>query len=550
MLNKNSYLIDYFWLFVAIAIFFGFMLGCRALSVPDEARYSEIPREMLLFHDFITPHLDGVKYFEKPPFLYWVQSGMIALFGINEWALRLPTAFMGLLGCLATYTVGHYFFNRATGIISAVILATSPLYFGMARSITLDMAVTFWLTLTLFSFIVAVDLPWHSKARRNVCWLMYVAAALAVLTKGLIGVVLPGVVAFSWLLIFNRWRELKQLHLVSGILLFLAIALPWHILVQLKNPEFFNFYFIEQHFTRFLTKAMGRYKPIWWFIPILFVGIFPWVFFLPQALRFKWSERAQYQREIFFMLWAIEIFIFFSLSDSKLIPYILPVLPPLALLLAKFLQAGFQVDAGTSLSPHQRSMNISLKMLSVFSLLVIVGVLSTPFWKHVFTSAQAMYLYFMMVPFLLMLILPWFKWDLTRKILAVFLAQVLLLWSLIAAIPAFDLRPIKSLALQIKQLAKPNDIVASYGLYYQDLPVYTKRLVLIVSWKNELSFGYAHQPDAKERLIDQDDFWKIWQQSQRVFAVMDQNDFQNVSKKYPMYVIGTHDDDLLVSNKP
>jgi 4-amino-4-deoxy-L-arabinose transferase-like glycosyltransferase len=549
MLNKKSYLIDYLWLFVAIAVFFGFMLGCRALSVPDEARYSEIPREMLWFHDFITPHLDGVKYFEKPPFLYWVQSGMIAIFGINEWALRLPTALMGLLGCLATYTVGHYFFNRATGIISALVLATSPLYFGMAHSITLDMAVTFWLSITLFSFIVAVDLPWHSKARRNVCWLMYAAAALAVLTKGLIGIVLPGVIVFSWLLIFNRWRELKQVHLISGILLFLAIALPWHILVQLKNPEFFNFYFIEQHFTRFLTKAMGRYQPVWWFIPILFVGLFPWVFFLPQALRFKWSERARYQREIFFILWAVEIFIFFSLSDSKLIPYILPVFPPLVLLLGKILQDVLLSKIEPAAS-QVKGIDISLRALSIFSLMVVIGILTTPFWKHIFTSAQAMHLYILMIPFCILMILPWLQWNLPRKMLVLFLMQILLLWNLVAAIPAFDLRPIKSLALHINQLAKPNDIVASYGLYYQDLPVYTQRLVLIVNWKNELSFGYAHQPDAKERMIDQDTFWKIWQQPQRVFAIMDQNDYQIFSKKYPMHVISTHDDDLLVSNKP
>lgn len=541
--SKKTYFIDLLWLFFAIALFFGFMLGCRALSVPDEARYSEIPREMLWFHDFITPHLDGVKYFEKPPLFYWIQSGMVALFGMNEWALRIPTAFMALLGCLATYVVGHYSFNRVTGIAASLLLATSPLYFGMAHSITLDMAVTCWLTIALFSFIIAVDLPWHSQARRNVCWLMYAAAALAVLTKGLIGVVFPGMIAFSWFLIFNRWKELKQLYLISGLSIFFAIVLPWHILVQIKNPEFFHFYFIEQHFTRFLTKAMGRYQPVWWFFPILFAGLFPWIFFLPQAiaraLPKRWSERALYHREIFCLLWAVEIFIFFSLSDSKLIPYILPIFPPLALLLGR-LFADLHENTGIKLS---------FKMISLTGVLAILGILSTPFWKHVFSSAQSLHLYLLIFPLLLMILIPWLKCQLSRQYLGILFAQVLFLCGLLLAIPAFDLRPIKSLALEINRLAKPEDVVASYGLYYQDLPVYTQRLVLIVNWKNELSFGYAHQADAKNRMLDQDAFFKIWHSPKRVFAIMDQNDYSKLSKRYVIHVIDMHDDDLLVSNQ-
>ena len=184
MMKKNTWFFDCFWLALFLCLLFGWMLGSRALGVPDEGRYSEIPREMLWFHDFITPHLDGIKYFEKPPLLYWMQAGMMSWFGVNEWALRVPTAIMAGVGCLSTYATGRFLFDRRTGVLAALLLATSPLYFVMARSITTDMTVSVWITLTLFSFIVAMNLSPDSLAQRNMCWLMFASAALAVLTKG------------------------------------------------------------------------------------------------------------------------------------------------------------------------------------------------------------------------------------------------------------------------------------------------------------------------------------------------------------------------------
>lgn len=539
-MKKNTWYFDFFWLTAAILIFFCFMLGCRALSVPDEARYTEIPREMLFLHDFITPHLDGVKYFEKPPLLYWIQAGMIALFGINEWALRLPTAILAMFGCLSVYSAGRFLFNRSAGILAALLLASSPLYFAMAHSITLDMTVSVWLTITLLSFIAAIDLPIGSAARRNLCWLMFVAAAFAVLTKGLIGILFPGMICFTWLLIFNRWKDLLHLHLISGLIIFLLITLPWHILVQLKNPEFFQFYFIEQHFTRYLTKAMGRYQPVWWFVPILIIGIFPWIVFLCQAIaasvKTTWQNRSQKHREIFLLIWAAEIFIFFSLSHSKLIPYIVPVLPPLAILLAKYLQAS---------EVHK----IAYRVLAALAFVIAAAALVAPYLHHGFSSQAINALRLMAIPLLLMGLGVLFIGSARQKLYWLFFTQVLLLWSFVAVVPYFDLRPVKTLALKINQLAKPNDIVASYGLYYQDLPVYTQRLVLIVNWRNELSFGYAHQASAKERMIDAEQFWQLWQKPQRMFAVIDQEDYQRFSKQYPMHVLATHDDDLLISNQ-
>jgi len=547
-IKEKSWAVDIFWLTFFIVIFFGFLLGIRALSVPDEARYTEIPREMLLFHDVITPHLDGVKYFEKPPLLYWIQAGMLSLFGFNEWVVRIPTAVMGLLGCLGVYASGRWMFGRQAGILAALVLATSPLYFAMAHSVTLDMTVTLWLTMTLLCFIVAVDLPRETKARRVVAYGMYVGAALAVMSKGLIGIVLPGFVMLSWFFMFGRWREISALYLPSGICIFLAIVLPWHVLVQLKNPEFFHFYFVEQHFTRYFTKAMGRYQPFYWFVPVLLIGFFPWVIFFFARIKSLfpsfWATRATKHREIFLLLWAIEIFFFFSFSDSKLIPYILPCFPPLALLVGLSFSASLKEDVSARASLFSPEVPIAL-----FCALLIFLALSAHFWFPQLPEEALYSLMWMALPLLLMAAGILFFKSTFSKICCLLVTQILFLWSLIASVPHIDHRSIKPLALEINRVIQPGDIIASYGNYAQDLPVYTKQLVWIVDWTNELTFGLAHQPQAKNWVFEPSLFWQRWEGKKRIFALMDKDDYNANKDKYRIFVLATDANNMLVSNR-
>jgi 4-amino-4-deoxy-L-arabinose transferase-like glycosyltransferase len=543
-MKKNTWLFDYFWLTLALLIFFGIFLGSRVLSVPDEGRYSEIPREMLLFHDFITPHLDGIKYFEKPPLLYWIQTAAISLFGINEWGLRLPTALFAVLGSLSVYTAGRFLLGRVAAILATLVLATSPLYFAMAHSITLDMAVSVFITITLLSFITAIHLPELSRARRNVCWLMFIAAALALLTKGLIGIALPGLVIITWLLIFNRWRELTKIHFVSGLIIFLLISLPWHILVQIKNPEFFYFYFIKQHVLRYLTKAMDRYQPVWWFIPILVIGLFPWIIFLYQALRdaikISWADRWQKSIEIFLFIWAVEIFLFFSFSDSKLIPYILPVFPPVALLIGNYFY--YLIS--------RQNKKAAFMPLVWLSLALSFALFFARFLPLPLNAAQLLSLKYMAIPLILMAIGVYLLKGNELKISWVILTQVIFLGCFLFSVPNFDLRSVKPLALMIKQLAKPGDVVVNYGEYHQDLPVYSQHLVLIVNWINELEFGAQHQLSAKERLINPEQFWLLWQKPHRVFAIMDVNDYQAaLHHHHAIRVLAKYYNHLLISNQ-
>ena len=265
---------DIILLTVLTSLFFGLFLGSRPLSVPDEGRYAEIPREMAVTGDWVTPRLNGVKYFEKPPLVYWFTALSIKLFGLSEWSVRLAPALFSLLGCLSVYAAGTIFYGRRAGILSAIVLATSVLYYALSRTLILDMPVTALLSLSLCSFLIGLREPDGWK-RRALLYVFYAGCGLTMLTKGLIGIVIPGMIIFVWMLVMNQWSILRSLYLPSGIALFLLVAAPWHILVQRANPEFFQFYFIHEHFERYLTKVHARYKPFWYFIPVLAGGSSP-----------------------------------------------------------------------------------------------------------------------------------------------------------------------------------------------------------------------------------------------------------------------------------
>lgn len=338
--SRLSYCRNILLIIVLAAVLFGSFLGNRTLSVPDEARYAEIPREMISTHNYSMPRINGVKYLEKPPLFYWMEVGSIKLFGFNNWALRLPTAIMAILGLIATYSFTQRFYNRKTAWLSVSSLATMPLYFSMAHVITLDITVAVWLSISLFSCFSAIHTQSNTH-RRNLMWLAFATAGAAVLTKGLIGIILPCTIFGIWFLIFKQWRLLKKLFLPSSIIIFLIIAAPWHILIQTKAPEFFKFYFLDQQLLRYATMISHRYQPLWFYIPVVLLGAAPWVwrFFLPSSLKLlkkiNWQNRQRYQTEWFLFIWLTVVILFFSLSHSKLIPYVIPALPPIAILLAK-----------------------------------------------------------------------------------------------------------------------------------------------------------------------------------------------------------------------
>jgi 4-amino-4-deoxy-L-arabinose transferase-like glycosyltransferase len=329
-----------FALLAAFAVVWFCNLGYRDLIRPDEGRYAEIPREMIASGDWLTPRIDGYKYFEKPPLQYWVTAASFSAFGLNEWAARLWPGLTGFLGVLLVFWAGNRLFAPPAGLFGAMVAASSALYAIVGHLLTLDMSLSFLMSAAVFAFAVAQTQSAESERRR---WMLaaWGAMALAVLTKGLVGAVLPIGAVGAYVLLQRDWKLLSRLELLRGGLVFFAIAAPWFVLVSIANPEFPHFFFVREHLERFLTKEHDRYEPAWFFIPVLIGGMLPWVASLFPALARAWPRSAagSFDARRFLLVWCAVVFAFFSASSSKLIPYILPLFPALALLVGDYLRS-------------------------------------------------------------------------------------------------------------------------------------------------------------------------------------------------------------------
>lgn len=509
----------------ALTVWFGYELGTRPLWSPDEGRYAEIPREMAASGDYITPRLNGVKYFEKPPLVYWLAAGSIKLFGVTEWAVRLWPALFALLGCMAMYFLGRRLYGTRTGFLAAIVLATNPLYDLMGGALTLDMPVSAWLTIALMAFLLGVR---ESPGIRRRLWLYlcYVSMALAVLTKGLIGIFIPALVIGAWIALLGEWRLLREIHLHTGLIIMLAITAPWHILVAQANPEFARFYFIHEHFERYLTTVHHRYQPAWFFAPVLVAGFYPWSALLPQALRdvfpFAWRRlwcvRRQHRDTWFVLLWAAIPFVFFSLSSSKLIPYLLPVLPPLALMVGRSVASRWERKEGPA--PVARW---SISMLAGWFATIWIALpwFRSESWSVMAAVAQLDGAFY--VPAAMWLLVGAAPWAAVRRRdgrpawVALSAASALLVLTFDCALARLDLgRSVKNLALAIKPELGPNDEVIAYREYYQDLPVYLQRRITVADWKGELEFG-ATLENTREWMIDTAVFRQRWVESRTIY---------------------------------
>jgi 4-amino-4-deoxy-L-arabinose transferase-like glycosyltransferase len=540
---------------LALAVWFGYELGSRELWSPDEGRYAEIPREMLATGDFLTPRLNGVKYFEKPPLVYWLEAGAIKIFGLNEWALRLWPALFALFGCLAVYFVANGLYGRPAGLLSAGVLATSPLYDFMGDILTLDMPLTGELAVALCAFLAGIRAP-PGAARRLLFYTFYAFTAFAVLTKGLVGLAIPAMVIGVWIVVLNRWRVLREIHLPTGLILFLAIAVPWHVLVARANPEFAWFYFVHEHLERYLTTIHKRYEPAWFFVPVLLAGLYPWTVFLPAAVREAarglWHRRAELGEVWFLLLWATLPFVFFSFSDSKLIPYVLPVWPPLALLLGRWLArvcreqaalgraefvvlllSGALLGAGLALAPRLLPNRPH------------VASISTQLGIGLYTIAGGLALAGLLP------LAVWWRRNPRSVIAALFLGAALLITAFDLNLSRLDVgRSVKDLALVLKSRLRPGDEVMTYETYYQDLPVYLERRVTVVNWKGELEFGSTVE-DTRAWMIDTAAFRRRWNGPGRVYLLTSHSDYDKLlaDPPGPMHLIAQTQHAVLVVNR-
>ncbi len=523
-------------------------LEYRKLVNPDEGRYAEIPREMVASGDWTTPRLNGIKYFEKPALQYWATAVAYTLFGEHQWTARLWSALTGFLGVFMVLFTGRRLFGSKAGWYAALVLGSSLLWVLIGHINTLDMGVSFFLSAAVCAFLLAQHDAAAARARGRWMLAAWAALALAVLSKGLIGLALPGATLVLYILIERDWRLLGRLRLVAGSALLLALTLPWFVSVSRANPEFFHFFFIHEHFERFLTKQHGRYQPPYYFIPVLLAGMLPWTLTLLDALARAWKRdpRQRFQAQRFLFLWAAVVFVFFSVSDSKLVSYILPMFPALALLIGLRL---------TQLSVRALAWQTLPAALAGFALLALLPGIERYASREVPVELFRNYADWLIAAGLLQLAgaaaCAWLAWrGRTDAALAV-LAGAGLVFAQLALSGHESLSRANSayyIAQKITPELKPGMPFYSVDTYDQSLQFYLRRTTTMVSYKDELGFGIAQEPG--KFIPDLALFEKTWNADRDALALMSPDTYDRLrAQGLPMRLVARDTRRVIVARR-
>ncbi len=482
----------------AMALWF-LPLQTYRLFNPDEGRYAEIPREMVASGDWVTPRLDALKYFEKPPLQYWTTAVAYQVFGEHEWTARLWVGLSGFLGLLLTAWIGTRLYGAVTGALAALVQAGSLLYLGLARISTLDMGLTVTLELALVGLLLLTSTGAEPAGQRRGdercgALLLALGAALAFLSKGLVGILVPAAVAVIYLLLRREWSLVWRARPWWTLAALAVFAGPWLWLVEQRNPGFAQFFFVHEQFTRFLTRVHQRYEPDWFFIPVLLVGFMPWTPLLPAIIRRGWRDiRGGDRNALLLSIWVAFCFLFFSLSQSKLVPYILPLFPALSLL------------AGRALGVLERP---RLRFALVISALVwlVLGTLVLCLWccpaigARLFVPAEPAIGGIAGGLLLAGLITAAAAWQAVRRgaLPATALATLGVAALLGVLLPAAgglsrQREPQQLIAAAAGQLRAAT---AFYCVddYEQSIPFYLRRTCTLVGYRGELDFGLSQEP--------------------------------------------------------
>ena len=513
-------------------------LGSYRLFDPDEGRYAEIPREMVTSGDWVTPRLNDLRYFEKPPLQYWATAVTYEIFGQHEWTARLWVALSGFLALLLTAWIGTRLYGALTGALAALVQAGALLYLGLARISTLDMGLTATLELTLVGLLLLVQRGRSEQGTRLGALLLAIGVALAFLSKGLVGILIPGTVAVCYLLMRRDWSLIWRARPWWTLLALALIAAPWVMLVEQRNPGFAQFFFVHEQFARFLTRVHQRYQPDWFFVPVLLLGYMPWTPLLALIARRSWLDsRAGDGESLLLAIWAVFSFAFFSLSQSKLIPYILPVFPALSLLAGRALALAERRRV-------QRALWIASAFWAALSLTAL-GLWNSPAMAMRLELPAGPVVPEIIASFLLAaLITGGASWlARTRGVLpatAVATFGTLVLVSALLATADHLPAPLANRGLVAAAAAKMTDRTAFYCVdaYEQSIPFYLRRTCTLVGYRGELDFGLGQQP---ERWIpDLDQFAARWRVAADALAVIRPESYAQLQRMgLPMRVIYT-----------
>jgi 4-amino-4-deoxy-L-arabinose transferase-like glycosyltransferase len=522
----------YIGLLAFLAVLWLAMLPLRPLFNPDEGRYAEIPREMLAGRDWVIPHLNGLAYIEKPPLQYWATALFLDLFGDNEFAARLYTALSALGAVLAIGLIAKRLWGGAAGLRAAVMLAGTLLFVVLGQLLTLDMSLTLYLTVALAAFLAAQGAAAAGRPSRGWMLLAWAAIGLGVLTKGLVAAVIPAAVLVLYSAYSRDLAAWRRLHAAAGLPLFLAITVPWYWLAARRLPDFLEFFFVHEHFARYLTPSADR-EEVWWFFGVVFLlGSLPWTLSALRVVFLDWprpGERQGFDATLFLKLWVWFVCVFFSLSDSKLIPYILPAMPAAALLTASLPQSVLVRD-------------LSRTAIATVTIAIGLGLLCVWAPSHIAPSDRSAYFLALKGPLaevaLLLAVSGLYvisrrRPDATDS--AMFLGAGWCLAGLLVMRAASAVAPIYSgVAIARAFPAVPRDApLYSIATYDQTLPFYWGRTVTLVSYRGELDYGLKRDPGAEIPTVGE--FVERWTEESSAFAVMEKPMFDELmSRGVPM----------------
>jgi 4-amino-4-deoxy-L-arabinose transferase-like glycosyltransferase len=491
-------------------------LPLRPLFDPDEGRYAEIPREMTASGDWVTPHLNGLKYFEKPPLQYWATAAFYEVFGLHDWTSRLWSAALAFL-CIPMV----YFFSmrvglpRDTSLIAAALLAINPYFAIVGQLNLLDQGFTFFLSAAVFAFALAQLADPGGRQTRNWMLVTWAALALAVLSKGIATLLLAGGTLAIYMAINRDAGPLKRLQLTLGLPLFLLITIPWFWLVQARNPEFAQFFFVHEHFARFLTNVSNREQPWWYFIVIVTIALLPviwnvrhWKLAVDQPPRI-------FQAEKFLLIWCGVVFLLFSTSHSKLASYMLPMMPALAALLAR--------STARQASAFGRAAVMVLLFLTIAAIGVVIGGTRRYGVLNLEALTWSLVTLGLCMAFLLFI---WLRRDANAAtgwsaLAALSIAGIQSIYlCYVVAYPARGATEIAALAAQ--RISASTDLYF-VGHYRQSLTWYLRRKIPVYDYVGELEFGM--QQSNTTGTMDRGHFLQRWEKDTDALAFIDLHDY-------------------------
>lgn len=501
---ESARLRSFWWLWLAISVVWIAPLGLRSLVSPDEGRYADLALHVLRSGDWITPRLNGLLYFEKPPLVYWTGALALHWFGVNEFAARLWTGLSGL-GCIAAASWAARAWWGRDGALRAAMLCASMSWMVLnGHMLTLDTSLTLGTTLALCGVLRAFAPDQDGAIRRRAMLVAWAGMALATLSKGPIGIVIPGAALMLYSLIAvlrgerirvaGLWRHFEWLR---GLALYLLLTVPWFVAVSLRNPGFADFFFIHEHWLRYTTTTHQREGQWWYFVPYVLLGALPWTGLLiaaawraARAAHVAPAPAPVFRPALWLWCWCGFVFVFFSLSGSKLPSYVLPMFPALALL------------ATADLALHARL--VWHLPLSLIVWLAVLGLwLAAPHFTAEDTPQAAVrdLLTYCSVAVLVFCAGWGVAWRFARRarvsaaVLALGLTQLVALLIAMQGHETFgQLKSAVAIAPRIRFEVPPGAPVFSVRMHDHTLPFYLRREVILVEYVDEFDFGQRAQP--------------------------------------------------------